>query len=191
MNSGKGNMVLLTVMSIATLLVAVVGATFAYFGALIKGGDASPTFEITSGTLSTEYNGNSMIEAGYVNTGEAIGSKEIAITGKVTGSNNYKYEVTLDVKDNTYLEGELFYTITSINESSNGQTIASTTEPIAIPTGTNTIAIGTGVFAGPTTSGLKHNYTINIIRNAAVDQNMDRTFNAKFYVAQSASQSKK
>ena len=99
--------------------------------------------------------------------------------------------MTLDVKDNTYLDGELFYTITSINESSNGQTIASTTEPIAIPTGTNTIAIGTGVFAGPTTSGLKHNYTINIIRNAAVDQNMDRTFNAKFYVAQSASQSKK
>ena len=54
MNSGKGNMVLLTVMSIATLLVAVVGGSFWYFGSLIKGWDASPTFVINSGKLSWE-----------------------------------------------------------------------------------------------------------------------------------------
>lgn len=191
MNSGKGNMVLLTIMSIATLLVAVVGATFAYFGALIKGGDASPTFEVTSGTLSTEYNGLATVDAGYVNTGEVIGTKEIYVTGIVTGSNNFKYEVTLDVTNNTYAEGELFYTITSTNESNNGQTIATSTEAVAIPAGTNTIAIGTGVFAGPTTAGLKHKYTINIVRNASVDQDMNKSFNARFYVAQSASQSKK
>lgn len=191
MNSGKGNMILLTIMSIATLLVAVVGATFAYFGALIKGGDTSPTFEVTSGTLSTEYNGNANIDAGFVNTGEVIGSKEIIVTGIVTGSNNFKYELTLDITNNTYADGELFYTITSTNESSNGQTIATTTEPIAIPTGANIISIGNGVFAGPTTSGLKHNYTVNIVRNASIDQNMDKAFNAKFYVAQSATQSKK
>lgn len=191
MNSGKGNMVLLTVMSIATLLVAVVGATFAYFGALIKGGEASPTFEITSGTLSTEFNGMANIDAGFVNTGEVIGTKEIYVTGIVTGSNNFKYEVTLDVINNTYVDGELFYTITSVNESSNGQTIAASTEPIAIPSGTNTIAIGTGVFAGPTTAGLKHKYVVNIVRNASVDQNIEKSFNAKFYVSQSASQSKK
>lgn len=191
MNSGKGNMVLLTIMSIATLLVAVVGATFAYFGALVKGGESSPTFEITSGTLSTEYNGMANIDAGYVNTGEVIGTKEIYVTGIVTGSNNFKYEVTLDVTNNTYADGELFYTISSANESSNGQTIAATTEAIAIPTGTNTLSIGTGVFAGPTTAGLKHKYVVTIMRNAAVDQNIDKTFNARFYVAQSASQSKK
>lgn len=193
MNSGKGNMVLLTIMSIATLLVAVVGATFAYFGALIKGGDTSPTFEITSGTLSTEYDSatSSTIEAGYVNTGEVIGTKEIYVTGIVTGSNNFKYEVTLDVTNNTYAEGELFYTITSTNESNNGQAIASTTEPIAIPSGVNTISIGSGVFAGPTTAGLKHKYTISIVRNASVDQDTNKSFNARFYVTQSSSQSKK
>lgn len=191
MNNGKGNMILLTVMSIATLLVAVVGATFAYFGALIKGGNTSPTFEITSGTLSTEYNGSANIDAGFVSTGEIIGSKEISVTGIVTGSNNYKYDISLDITNNTYSDGELFYTITSTNESSNGSPVASTSEPIAIPTGSNTIAIGTGIFAGPTTSGLKHKYVVNIMRNASVDESMEKSFNAKFYVAQSTSQSKK
>lgn len=191
MNSGKGNMILLTVMSIATLLVAVVGATFAYFGALMKGNDSSPTFEVTSGTLSTEYNGDANVINGLVNQGEVIGTKEITITGVVTGSNNFKYEVMLDVTNNTYKEGELFYTLISTNESNNGTTIASTSAPIAIPSGANTISIGTGVFAGPTTVGLKHKYYITITRDAKVDDAQDKTFESRFYVSQASNQTKK
>lgn len=190
MNSGKGNMILLTVMSIATLLVAVVGATFAYFGALMTGGESSPTFEVTSGTLSTEYNGNANIINGYVNQGEVIGTKEITVTGVVTGSNNYKYEVLLDVTSNSYDEGELFYTITSTNESNNGTTIVSSTEPVAIPTGANTISLGTGVFAGPTTVGLKHKYFVTITREGQVSENAEKKIEAKFYVSQVVSQTK-
>ncbi|MCH5167588.1 MAG: hypothetical protein J1F35_06855 [Erysipelotrichales bacterium] len=191
MNSGKGNMILLTVMSIATLLVAVVGATFAYFGALMQGSEGSPTFEVTSGTLSTEYNGDANIINGNVGQGEVIGTKEITVTGVVTGSNNFKYEVLLDVTNNTYDDGELFYTIISTNESNNGTTIASVSEPIAIPTGANTISLGTGVFAGPTTVGLNHKYFVTITRNGETSQNSDKAINAKFYVSQVVSQSKK
>ena len=191
MNSGKGNMILLTVMSIATLLVAVVGATFAYFGALMTGGENSPTFEVTSGNISTEYNGDANIINGYINQGEVIGTKEITVTGVVTGSNNYKYEVILDVTNNTYADGELFYTIASTNESNNGSIIASSTEPIAIPAGVNTISLGTGVFAGPTTAGLQHKYYVTITRDGMADDNIEKSFNGKFYVSQVISQSKK
>lgn len=184
MSNGKGNMVLLTVMSIATLLVAVVGATFAYFGALMNGSEPSPTFEVTSGTLAVEYNGDANILNGYVNTGEVIGTKDVTVTGIVTGSNNLNYEVTLAIGANTYSDGELAYTITSYNESNNGSTIASTTEPIAIPTGANTISLGSAVFAGPTTSGLSHKYTINIIRTGSQDMNPEQSFNGRFFINQ-------
>ena len=60
MNNGKGNMILLTVIAVATLLVAVVGATFAYFGATMNNESETP-IEVTSGTLSVEYDGDSKI----------------------------------------------------------------------------------------------------------------------------------
>ena len=37
MNNGKGNMILLTIIAVATLLVAVIGATFAYISATKNG----------------------------------------------------------------------------------------------------------------------------------------------------------
>ncbi len=186
MNNGKGNMILLTIMSIATLLVAVAGATFAYFGATIGEGKSSPTIEVTSGTLSTEYDPQitAQIQNGYVNQGEIIGTKEVVVTGLVTGSNNLNYEVTMTINNNTYLDGELVYTITSVNESNNGSVIASTTEPVSIPTGASTILLGNGVFAGPTTTGLSHKYTITITRVNTADQNIDKSFDAKLFVTQ-------
>lgn len=184
MNNGKGNMILLTVMSIATLLVAVVGATFAYFSATMGKGNTSPTIEVTSGTISTEFNSDSNLVSGYVNPNEVVATREITVTGVVTGSNNLNYEATLVVNNNTYLDGELVYTITSTNESNNGSIITSTTEPVAIPTGASTIVLGNGVFAGPTTAGLSHKYTITITRANQVDQNTDKAFGAKLFVTQ-------
>ncbi len=184
MNNGKGNMILLTVMSIATLLVAVVGATFAYFSATMGKGNASPTIEVTSGTISTEFNSDSNLVSGYVNPGENVATRDITVTGVVTGSNNLNYEATLVVNNNTYLDGELVYTITSTNESNNGSIITSTTEPVAIPTGTSTIVLGNGVFAGPTTAGLSHKYTITITHANQVDQNTTKAFDGKLFVTQ-------
>lgn len=184
MNNGKGNMILLTVMSIATLLVAVVGATFAYFSATMGKGNISPTIEVTSGTISTEFSSDSNLVSAYVNPGEMVASRDITVTGIVTGSNNLNYEATLVVNNNTYLDGELVYTITSTNESNNGSIITSTTEPVAIPTGTSTIVLGNGVFAGPTTAGLSHKYTITITHANQVDQNNNKAFEGKLFVTQ-------
>jgi len=51
MENKKGTTVLLTVIGIATLLVAVVGATFAYFSASVTGTDTDTDVTITSATL--------------------------------------------------------------------------------------------------------------------------------------------
>lgn len=45
-NGGKNNTILLTVIAIATLLVVVTGATFAYFAAVVKGNDTASSISI-------------------------------------------------------------------------------------------------------------------------------------------------
>ncbi len=55
MKEGKNNTVLLTVIGIATLLVAVVGATFAYFSAQLSGTEnqSTMTIQASNGGSST------------------------------------------------------------------------------------------------------------------------------------------
>lgn len=183
-NNNKGNIVLLTIISLATLLVAVAGSTFAYFGATMHGSDATTTIEVTSGTLSTEYDGDSKLINGYVSDNEIIASKEITISGVVTGSNNLNYEAVLNVYENTYADGELVYTISSVNESNNGTIISEITNPIEISSGTSTIVLGTGVFAGPTNPTAIHKYIVTVRRVKTVDENFDKKFNGKMSVNQ-------
>lgn len=184
MNNGKGNMVLLTVIAVATLLVAVIGATFAYFSATINGNGSETPIEVTSGTLSIEYDGDSKINLQSVpsNVGDTIFTKSFNVTGVVTGSNNLNYVAALVITNNTFNDGELKYTITSTNVSDNGTTFTSTTEPINIPAGTNTIELGKGLFAGPIVTGGVHKYVINIISSTSDSAN--KTFESHLNVAQ-------
>ena len=49
----KGNTVLLTVIAVATLLVAVVGATFAYFTASVAGNDTASSVVVKTAQIGT------------------------------------------------------------------------------------------------------------------------------------------
>ena len=189
MNNNRGSMILLTVIAICTLLVAVVGATFAYFGKALNGAESESTIEVTSGTLSVEYDGNAKINAGSLPVGSNIVDKKFDITGVVTGSTNLNYEVSLLVKNNTYLDGSLVYTITSTNTSNNGSTIETTSAPVAIPSGESNIRIGLGTFAGPIVSGANHTYSLNITYQYTDDENVinanqNGTFDATLNVVQ-------
>lgn len=185
MNSGKGSTILLTIISVATLLVAVVGATFAYFSATMGNGDSEPIIEVTGGTLSTEHENNRYIKVNNANPGDTLGTKSFEVTGVVSGSNNLNYEINLIVNKNTYSTGALVYTLTSTNSSNNGHTVPSTTKEVAIPSGSSTIAIGSGVFAGPTTSGSVHKYVLTVkFVNTGADQSADlnKNFDAQILV---------
>ena len=50
-DNSKTNTLLLTVIGVATLLVAVIGATFAYFTAQVGGGESSTTVKMNAGVL--------------------------------------------------------------------------------------------------------------------------------------------
>lgn len=63
MSEGKNNTVMLTIIGIATLLIAVVGATFAYFSAQLTGTDNEKEYTVRSATVGTEFNGGADITA--------------------------------------------------------------------------------------------------------------------------------
>ena len=184
MNSGKGNIILLTVIAVATLLVSVVGATFAYFNATIPNSKSPKTIEVTSGTIFTDCN-SSIVGGNNIAANAVLASRNINVTGYVTGSTNLNYDAKLVVNDNSYAEGELVYTITSKNVNSNGSTIVATSEPVTIPAGKTTINLGSGLFAGPAVKGAKHTYTLNIqYVNSEGNPAVDKTFNATIVVDQ-------
>ncbi|MDE5630940.1 MAG: hypothetical protein K2G03_05445 [Bacilli bacterium] len=184
MRNEKGNIVLLTVISVATLLVAVAGATFAYFSATMPGSESPTTIEVTGGTVFVECSGSSTISGPQtVQPNASLGKRTLTVNGNVTGSTNLNYDAKLIVKNNTYADGELVYTITSTNTSNNGSTISSTSAPVAIPSGTSTINLGNGKFAGPVPSGAVHTYTIEIkyVNSEGVEAT-EKTFNAQLSV---------
>lgn len=140
---------------------------------------------MTSGTLATQFNGPSSVLSNGANIGDVIYTTNISVTGVVTGSTNLNYEAVLNVRNNTYTDGALVYTITSTNTSNNGSTIQTTSVPVAIPTGTSTISLGNGLFAGPTTTGSIHEYTLTIAYAYNAESNAGKTFDAGVNVAQS------
>ncbi|MDE6292408.1 MAG: hypothetical protein K2L98_01870, partial [Bacilli bacterium] len=167
------------------LLVAVAGATFAYFSATMPGSESPTTIEVTGGgTIFIDCDASKTINGPQtVAANSTLGKRTVTLNGSIVGSANLGYDAKLVVKNNTYADGELVYTITSTNTSNNGSTILSTSDPVAIPSGTSTINLGSGKFAGPVPSGAVHTYTIEIkyVNNEGVEAT-GKTFNAQISV---------
>ncbi len=111
----KKNMVLLTVIAVATLLVAVVGATFAYF-----------TASITNNYNGHESNGNANIQSGSVGNNRTVvanvdgqagsfeendvypGHKEVAaLQVTVTGNGSQGIDIIYTPSENTFPDGNI------------------------------------------------------------------------------------
>ena len=186
MGNNKGNMILLTILSIATLLVAVIGSTFAYFNVSMSTKDNETTIEVTNGSISIEHQENATVGFGKQPAGTLVASKSFTITGLITGSSNLNYEVDLKVNGNSFENNQLVYEIVSTNDSNNGTIIPATTEKVAIPTGSNTIILGKGIFAGPITDGAVHKYILNIYVADGVNPADTAAFDAKITIAQAS-----
>lgn len=106
----KKNMVLLTVIAVATLLVAVVGATFAYFTATSTTGGNETTTSATTAQLATlswtaEETGRSpQVYPGF----KAFQAYTLAAGG--TGSARYQLKLTANV-DPAFKSGDVTYSI--------------------------------------------------------------------------------
>lgn len=116
-NGGKNNTILLTVIAIATLLVVVTGATFAYFAAVVRGNENASSISITASStgqnihfsggqeinLQNIYPRGTGTDAEWVTKTITLGSN--AIEGN-TGTSVYTFtmspdENTFDFKDGT------------------------------------------------------------------------------------------
>ena len=114
----KKNVVLLTVIAVATLLVAMVGATFAFFTATVKDersdGDAGTTSVTAGSVASTTVVGNVENAAGkFKATGVYPGHKEVAgLSVKVSNSGEEQstdtnFEIIYNVETNGFQKDEI------------------------------------------------------------------------------------
>ncbi len=117
---GDGNTILLTVIGVATLLVALVGATFAYFSTQIQN-DAQQSVGITTAApAGLSYLGQKFeltnIIPGTTNTDEQ-GKFEVTNPGTSTVAQKYDLELVVDTNtlNNFDGDGQLLLSVTSAN----------------------------------------------------------------------------
>jgi len=120
MENNKGSMIVLTVIGIATLLIAVIGATFAYFTVTLKYVDKPTETVIESATMVIEYQTlNSLVYEGAI-PGRPSQSEDPAaqnvdnklsfsLTSAQNMTVNTKYEVYLVIEDNSFESDNLVY----------------------------------------------------------------------------------
>lgn len=101
-NGGKNNTILLTVIAIATLLVVVTGATFAYFAAVVRGNETASSISITAASEGTKV---------AFSGGEEVNLTNIYPKGTAAGSEWITKNVTLS-SEATDSAGTSVYTFT-------------------------------------------------------------------------------
>ena len=94
MENNKGQTIFLSVIGIATLLVAIVGATFAWFSTTISGDGASAN--ITTASISALQLNGTQVSGTNVLPGWESADASFTISGTVTGSVSVPY--TCEIK---------------------------------------------------------------------------------------------
>lgn len=116
-NGGKNNTILLTVIAIATLLVVVTGATFAYFAAVVRGNDTASSINITAastGQTLTLGGGEQVNLTNIYPKGTAAGSewvtKNISLSSNAlegnTGTSVYAFTMSVDKNTFDFKDGD-------------------------------------------------------------------------------------
>lgn len=106
-NGGKNNTILLTVIAIATLLVVVTGATFAYFAAVVRGNDTASSISIraaeTGHTITLSGGQEVKLENIYpkgIDAGDEWVTKTVSLSANAlegnTGSSKFTFTMSLD-----------------------------------------------------------------------------------------------
>ncbi len=153
------NKIAIGLLSSLILLVVMVVTSYAYFTARIEGAENETSLTISGGTLNINYSSSNNIYLRDVfPKEEALDTKVFTLTGNNTTNLDMEYHVNLVVTENTFINSELKYTVTSTKD--NGETF--TSENLnGIREGSNTIFLGNGKFIGNVTNKL-HTYTLKI-----------------------------
>ena len=169
------------IVSLVALLLLAVGITYAYFTASIEGRETASTVVVTGGIMQIEYSENSnviLMENIYPRT-DAWVTKTITITGTNTTDLQMKYDLGLNVINNTFSH-YLSYDLTLL-EGDNGTPISNATNKAIVGTGYK--RFGIGVFNNA--NAAVHKYELKIyLKDNNVNQNevQNGVFNAKVVI---------
>lgn len=201
MSEGKNNTVMLTIIGIATLLIAVVGATFAYFSATLTGTKDEKEYTVRSATVGTQFNGGADITATEIYPKEeAWGTKTFSIKTTSTKGVSTKYRITLVIDDNdttadtTISDGAghvkrfqanaLSYTLTAIeaNAATKGTMPTATETQIADPS--QDIVFGEATIYGNDSIEVTQTYTLSMFfKDTGIDQNANQGAQFKAHIS--------
>lgn len=197
MSEGKNNTVMLTIIGIATLLIAVVGATFAYFSAQVSGLDGQKEDVIKSATVGTTFIGGEEVTAANIYPKEeAWGTKKFSITSNSsTGvTTSYNISLVIDANDSadgvtpnkTFEPGALSYTLTGTESG------ASTAGTLASSDGEKSITkvaagesnlLGTATINGNTGNTVTQAYELKFFfKDTGKDQNANQGAQFKAHI---------
>ena len=201
MSEGKNNTVMLTIIGIATLLIAVVGATFAYFSAQLTGTDNEKEYTVRSATVGTEFDGGADITAtGIYPKAEAWGTTTFSIKTTSTKGVSTKYSITLVIDNNDatsdadlndgnnmikrFQPNALSYTLTATeaNAATKGTMPTATDTKIADPS--QNIVFGTATIYGNDAQEVTQTYTLSMFfKDNGEDQNANQGAQFKAHIA--------
>lgn len=201
MSEGKNNTVMLTIIGIATLLIAVVGATFAYFSATLTGTNNEKEYTVRSATVGTEFNGGADITAtGIYPKEEAWGTKTFSIKTTSTKGVSTKYRISLVIDDNdttadtTISDGAghikrfqanaLSYTLTASEANAATEGIMPTATETQIADPSDDIVFGEATIYGNDAVEVTQTYTLSMFfKDTGTDQNANQGAQFKGHIA--------
>lgn len=201
MSEGKNNTVMLTIIGIATLLIAVVGATFAYFSATLTGTNNEKEYTVRSATVGTEFNGGADITAtGIYPKEEAWGTKTFSIKTTSTKGVSTKYRIALVIDDNdttadtTISDGAghikrfqanaLSYTLTASEANAATEGIMPTATETQIADPSDDIVFGEATIYGNDAVEVTQTYTLSMFfKDTGTDQNANQGAQFKAHIS--------
>ena len=170
---------------IVILVVALIGVSYSAFTTRITGAEEGTTLSSGSGTVEINFDGGPAINVPdiYPREEEFL-TKEFTLNGTNSYNTKMDYHLLLVMNTNTFRDGALAYTLTSVNDDSNGETAHDIEYLNGIKTGEREVFLGNGFFEG--ISNASHTYTLKMylprIENFdhTVDQNKE--FSAKIEI---------
>ena len=186
---GNGNTVLLTVIGVATLLVALVGATFAYFTATVSNDQAQSVTVTTATPVGLEYLGQQLTLDNAIpgNTDDAT----FTVKNPSSSTTAQTYDLDLKIDENSFVTtdgaDQLEITITAESTGANTPTVSNS--PYNVTDGTSTASAGKSfdVVTGQRVDiNETQTYTVTINfkeLDKAQDTNQGKTFKAHIEIS--------
>lgn len=159
----------ITIISVLTLLVAIAGATFAWFSATVTGNEASSVI-VETATLGIVYENGNEIKLINAVPGDKVENKTFTVSAADGSTIDQKYDINWDVANFDFAnKDELLYSLSGTTEGTG--TVCTPVTDSAMPANTGVSKICTGTLKPNET----HTYSLSVKFNETnVNQNANQ-----------------